>query len=91
MKKELTKAQLAELETLESMPDEDISFADIPEITDFNGFEVGKFYRPVKQSVSMRIDSDVVAWLKHKGKGYTTRVNALLRNEMQRERNKKAA
>ena len=91
MKKELTKKQLAELEALEAMPEENINFTDIPEITDWSGFEVGKFYRPVKKSVSMRIDADVVAWLKHKGKGYTTRVNAMLRSEMQRERAEKAA
>lgn len=43
--KELTKKQLAELEALEAMPEEDINFTDIPEISDWSGFEVGKFYR----------------------------------------------
>ena len=50
MKNELTNKQIAELEELEAMPDEDINFADIPEITDFRGFEVGKFFRPVKKA-----------------------------------------
>jgi uncharacterized protein (DUF4415 family) len=91
MKKGLTKKQLAELEALEAMPEEDINFSDIPEITDWAGFEVGEFYRPVKKSVNMRIDADVIDWLKHKGKGYTTRINDMLRSEMQKERKKEAA
>ena len=40
------------------------------------------FYRPVKQAVSMRLDADVVAWLKKRGKGYQTRVNSILRQTM---------
>ncbi len=43
VKKGLTKKQLAELEALEAMPEEDINFNDIPEITDWAGFEVGKY------------------------------------------------
>jgi uncharacterized protein (DUF4415 family) len=40
------------------------------------------FYRPVKQAVSMRLDADVVAWLKQRGKGYPTRANSILRQRM---------
>jgi hypothetical protein len=43
MNKGLSKKQLAVLETLEAMPEEDINFTDIPEITDWSGFEVGRF------------------------------------------------
>ncbi len=63
MKKQLSEKQMAELETLDAMPEEDISLTDIPEITDWSGFEVGKFYRPIKKTVSMRIDADVVDWI----------------------------
>src|ERR1700742_2141515 len=42
----------------------------------------GKFYRPVKQAVSMRLDADVVAWLKQSGPGYQTRANQILREKM---------
>jgi uncharacterized protein (DUF4415 family) len=41
----------------------------------------GSFYRSVKQAVSLRLDSDVIAWLKKDGQGYQTRAN-----QMQRER-----
>lgn len=85
----LTDAQLANLQRLAERPDDEIDYSDIPEVTDFSGFEVGKLYRPVKESVTVRLDADVVNWLKRDGKGYQTRLNAILRREM--ERSKKAA
>jgi uncharacterized protein (DUF4415 family) len=42
------------------------------------------FYRPIKSSTTVRIDVDVLTWLKSKGPGYQTRINALLRAAMQR-------
>jgi uncharacterized protein (DUF4415 family) len=42
----------------------------------------GRFYRPVKLQIRPRIDSDVVHWLKAQGKGYQSRMNAILRREM---------
>jgi uncharacterized protein (DUF4415 family) len=43
-------------------------------------------YKPVKQAVSMRLDADVVAWLKQRGPGYQTRANRILREKMMKER-----
>lgn len=82
----LTEAQLENLKRLAERPDDEIDYSDIPEITDFSGFEVGKFYRPVKESVTVRLDADVVNWLKRDGKGYQTRLNAILRREMEKSR-----
>jgi uncharacterized protein (DUF4415 family) len=45
----------------------------------------GKFYRPVKKAVSLRLDADVIAWLKRDGKGYQTRANRVLREKMLKE------
>lgn len=42
----------------------------------------GGLYKPVKQAVSMRLDADVVAWLKQSGRGYQTRANRILREKM---------
>lgn len=42
-------------------------------------------YKPVKQAVSMRLDADVVAWLKQSGPGYQTRANRILREKMMKE------
>jgi len=44
---------------------------------------VGKFYRPVKQLVSLRVDADVLAWFRSRGKRYQTYMNEVLRREMQ--------
>lgn len=79
-----------ELRQLAAMPDSEIDTSDIPEITDFTGFEVGKFYRPVKQTVTVRLDADLLNWLKQGGKGYQSRMNAILRKEMQQQRQKAA-
>ncbi|MGH8337944.1 MAG: BrnA antitoxin family protein [Gammaproteobacteria bacterium] len=42
------------------------------------------FYRPIKRSTTVRIDADVLGWLKAQGPGYQTRINALLRKAMSR-------
>ena len=87
----LTEARLENLKRLAERPDDEIDYSDIPEITDFSGFEVGKFYRPMKEAVTVRLDADVVHWLKRDGKGYQTRLNAILRREMERSGRKAAA
>ena len=54
----------------------------MPLVLDWSKAEMGKFYRPPKQAVTMRLDADVLEWLKGYGKGYQTRVNLLLRHAM---------
>lgn len=65
--------------------DEQIDTSDIPEVTDWSRALVGKFYRPIKKRVTIRLDADVVAWLKAKGPRYQTRINAILRSAMKPE------
>jgi uncharacterized protein (DUF4415 family) len=80
--KKLTKTQANDLDALRKMKDEAIDLSDIPEVTHWSNAVAGKFYRPVKQSLTIRLDSDVIAWLKSQGSGYQTRINSLLRNAM---------
>ena len=61
---------------------QDIDLSDIPEVTDWSKAVVGKFYRPIKKSLTIRIDADVLAWLKGQGKGYQTKINGILRQAM---------
>jgi len=68
-----------EIEDLRRMKDDEIDLTDIPETADWSKAVVGQFYRPRKKSLTIRIDADVLAWLKAQGKGYQTRINALLR------------
>jgi len=57
-------------------------------MADWLNAERGKFFRPLKQAVTVRIDADVIAWLKKDGAGYQTRINALLRSSMESSRNR---
>jgi uncharacterized protein (DUF4415 family) len=66
------------------MSDDDIDYSDAPRI-DWTNAVRGKFYRPIKKSVTVRLDADVLAWLKSKGQGYQTRLNAMLRQMMERD------
>jgi uncharacterized protein (DUF4415 family) len=38
---------------------------------------------PGKKSVHLRVDADVLAWFKAQGRGYLTRMNAVLRSYME--------
>ena len=80
----LSAAVRANLEELAKRPDSEIDTSDIPEWTDeqWNRAVRGRFYRPVKQAVSLRLDADVIAWLKKDGEGYQTRANRMLRELM---------
>jgi len=81
---ELTDADLAELEALSARPDSEIDLSDAPELTaeQWKKGIRGHFYRPVKRQITARVDADVLAWLKSQGKGYQSRINAILRREM---------
>ncbi len=70
---------LAELKALESLPDSDIDLSDSPEVTLWSEAVRGKYYRPVKQLLSVRLDADLIDWFKASGSGYQTRINAALR------------
>ena len=39
-------------------------------------------YKPIKKTVNVRLDADVVEWLQSAGRGYQTRMNAILREAM---------
>jgi uncharacterized protein (DUF4415 family) len=81
--KKVTQRPSKEIRALQRMKDEEIDLADIPQRTDWSKAVVGKFYRPIKKSLTIRIDADVLAWLKGRGKGYQTRINSLLRAAME--------
>ncbi|MCL2716913.1 MAG: BrnA antitoxin family protein [Alphaproteobacteria bacterium] len=80
----LTKKQRANLRELAARPDSDIDYSDSPSLPDeaWKNAVRGRFYRPTKRQVTARIDEDVIEWLKSFGKGYQSRINAILRREM---------
>jgi uncharacterized protein (DUF4415 family) len=80
----LSKKQKAELATVAARPDSEIDYSDIPPLSEefWKNAVRGKYYKPVKKSTTVRIDSDVLAWLRAQGKGYQSRINAILRRKM---------
>ena len=73
-----------ELAALAAKSESEIDFSDLPPTTeqDWHGAVRGKFYRPIKQQLTVRIDADVLEWLKSQGKGYQGRLNEILRAAM---------
>jgi uncharacterized protein (DUF4415 family) len=81
----LTEERKRELAELAKRPDSEIDFSDIPELTEkfWQNAVPNPFYKPVKKQVTLRIDADILAWLRQQGKdGYQSRLNAVLRQVM---------
>ena len=76
-----TEAMLDELKSLKNRK-VDLSDKDAPEITTWSGAEVGKFYRPVKKQITIRIDADVLEWFRHVSAKYQTLINLACRQYM---------
>jgi uncharacterized protein (DUF4415 family) len=82
------KTMEEQLAALAALPDEQIDLSDAPELPDEQWVNSvrGKFYRPVKQHLSVRIDADIVDWLKNNPnggeRGYQSRMNQILRTAM---------
>lgn len=89
---ELTEERRKELARLDALPADQIDTSDIPELTDEQWASAvrGRFYRPIKQQITARLDADVLAWLKAGGQGYQTRMNAILRRAMMAELDRRA-
>lgn len=68
------------LKDLSMKSDEDIDFSDIPEL-DEEWFKNARLVYPSerKQQITVRLDADLVEWFKAQGRGYQTRMNAVLR------------
>lgn len=78
-----------ELRALKAMKDSEIDYSDIPERTDWSNTVTGKFYRPRKVQVTLRIDADVLEWFKNTGEKYQTLINNACREYMLRHQKEK--
>ncbi len=74
-----TRESRTDWRKLATLPDDRIDTSDIPELDKdfFREARVRLLTR--KQLVSLRIDSDILDWFKRQGKGYQTKINAVLR------------
>ncbi|NOR70844.1 MAG: 3-oxoacyl-ACP synthase [Methylomarinum sp.] len=80
----ISKKRLAELEAIQ---DKDINYSDIPEL-DEQFWKNAEVRLPEnKKSVNIRLDADVLEWMKAQGKGYQSRINAILRSYYEAHKN----
>lgn len=81
------------IKAIENRPEKAIDYSDIPELDD-RFFEHARLITPpvgVKKHFTMRLDADVLEWFKTQGRGYQTRINAILRAYMEMHRDKNAS
>lgn len=79
-----SKKERRDLQRLARKPDTQIDFSAAPEKDAIpSQVHIGRFYRPIKQLVSIRVDADVLACFRGQGKRYQTYMNEVLRREMQ--------
>ena len=84
----LTEPDKKRLKELAARPDSEIDYSDIPPLGEkfWKNAVSNPFYRPVKQQITLRIDADILAWLRAQSpEGYQSRLNALLRKVMLQE------
>jgi uncharacterized protein (DUF4415 family) len=65
------------------MRDAEIDYSDIPPLDRTFLKKATIAWPPVKKQLTIRLDADVLAWLKGHGKGYQTRINRILRVVME--------
>lgn len=94
--KHIEKPQVQErLERLAEKPDSEIDYSDIPQLTEEQLARMMPLreylaVRRKKERLTVRIDKDVVAWLRSEGEGYQTRLNEILREAMTRSQGRQA-
>jgi len=83
----MTPARKRKLARAAAQPDSQIDFSEIPPLTEkfWKNAVRNPFRRPAKQHLTLRLDADIVAWLRRQGENYQSRLNGLLRKAMQEE------
>ena len=85
MKRQPIKSDLARID---SLTDEQIDYSDIPELDEafFAKAALLKNWPPTKKQLTVKIDEDVLTWLRSMGKGYQTKINYILRIAMEHQK-----
>ena len=87
MSKKSIKSDLARIE---AMSDADIDRSDIPELDESFFERETVAFPPPKKQLTIRLDEDILEWLKGQGRGYQTRINAILRAYYEAHKHEKA-
>jgi uncharacterized protein (DUF4415 family) len=77
------KSIKSDLTRLDRMNDRDIDYSDIPPLDKSFFTKATAAWPPPKQQLTIRLDADVLNWLKSHGRGYQTRINRILRIAME--------
>ena len=79
------------LKKINGIKDEDIDYSDIPEL-DENFWENAVIeYPKKKRPITLRLDADILKWFKSMGKGYQTKINAILRSYYEAHKKRKVS
>jgi uncharacterized protein (DUF4415 family) len=78
----ITKKRLEEIKSFKNTDFTDCPVLTEEELKKFKPSHLRGMSKPVKKTVNVRLDEDVIEWLKNGGTGYQTRINAILRREM---------
>ena len=84
-----SKSDMDRLKKLSDLPDENIDCSDVPVLSAeawAQSLKLSELYRPKKKQITVRIDADVLEWLKSSGKGYQTKLNEILRHKMMEQK-----
>jgi uncharacterized protein (DUF4415 family) len=73
----------SDLARIDRMKDADIDYSDIPPLDKSFYTKATEAWPPAKHQLTIRLDADVLKWLKAQGRGYQTRINRILRAAME--------
>lgn len=73
----------SDLARLDRTKDGGIDYSDIPPLDESFFTRATEAWPPGKQQLTIRLDADVLVWLKSHGRGYQTRINRILRAAME--------
>ena len=73
------KSIKSDLKRIDAQSDQDIDYSDIPELDEDFFKKARVVFPPRKKQLTLRLDADVLEWMKAQGKGYQSRINAILR------------
>ena len=79
----MSDARIAELHNFRTKDFSDCPVQTPKQLQEFKPkYPDARLYKPVKKTVQIRLDADVLEWLREDGSGYQTRANAILRQAM---------
>ena len=88
MSKKSIKSDLARIDRIK---DAEIDYSDIPPLDESFYTKATEAWPPTKQQLTIRLDTDLLKWLKAHGKGYQTRINRILRAAMESQPPRRAS